>query len=87
MRTDLSEDVSVLLRDYLKSLDDHALEQYACLVGTSAKYIRSHVIGASRGASLRFMRALAQASEGRVSLLDVLRHYGVPDEELQEKAA
>lgn len=78
------------LREYLKCLDrpqnpaGNPLEEYAACVGTSAKYLRTHVMGASRGASLKFMRALAQESNGQVTLLDVLRHYGVPDSELNE---
>ncbi|SDF69188.1 hypothetical protein SAMN05216571_101236 [Onishia taeanensis] len=70
------------LRDYLKSLSDSQIEGYADRVGTSSKYLRSHVMGASRGASLKFMRALANESGGKVQLLEVLEHYGVPPEEL-----
>lgn len=78
------------LRDYLKRLDQpqgaegNPLDGYAARVGTSAKYLRTHVLGASRGASLKFMRALARQSHGQVTLLDVLRHYGVPDDELKD---
>ncbi|RAH37430.1 hypothetical protein [Halomonas sp. SL1] len=74
------------LREYLKSLDERQLERYAARVGTSSKYLKSHVMGASRGASLKFMRALANESDGKVRLLDVLVHYGVPPEELDMKA-
>ncbi|RXE48725.1 hypothetical protein B4O83_12400 [Chromohalobacter israelensis] len=83
----------MIFAEYLKQLDqpltdgENPLEAYASRVPTSVGYLRVHVISARKMASLRYMRALAQASEGRVSLLDVLRHYGVPDEELQEKAA
>lgn len=72
------------LRDYLESLSEADLEQYAHRVGTTTKYMRAHVKGATRGASLKFMRALARESNGRVGLLDVLRHYGVPQNELTE---
>ncbi|OBX35640.1 hypothetical protein A8U91_04714 [Halomonas elongata] len=77
----------MLLREYLKSLDENELEAYAQRAGTSAKYLRSHVMGATRGASIKFMRALASASDGQVSLIDVLVHYGVPRDELKEQAA
>ncbi|GED46423.1 hypothetical protein HME01_22750 [Vreelandella aquamarina] len=75
------------LREYLKSQDEKSLEHYAERVGTSTKYLRAHVIGGSRGASLKFMRALARESGGEVSLTEVLMHYGVTAEELDSKAA
>lgn len=75
------------LREYLRNLDEAGLEAFAMRAGTSAKYLRAHVIGGSRGASLKFMRALASASEGNVSLPDVLMHYGVTEQELNTKAA
>lgn len=71
------------LREYLKGLDENGLEAFANRAGTSIKYLRAHVIGGSRGASLKFMRALAHASESNVSLLEVLQHYGVSKKELQ----
>lgn len=71
------------LRDYLKQLDEPALLAFAKRAGTSDKYLRIHVIGGSRGASLKFMRTLARASEGNVSLLEVLEHYGVSKQELE----
>lgn len=71
------------LREYLKNLDETGLVAFAARAGTSVKYLRKHVIGGSRGASLKFMRALARASEGDVSLLEVLQHYGVSKEELE----
>lgn len=83
----------MIFAEYLKQLDQpqtdggNPLEEYAARVPTSVGYLRVHVISARKMASLRYMRALAQASGDRVSLLDVLRHYGVPEEELQEKAA
>lgn len=71
------------LREYLKGLDESGLEAFAKRAETSTKYLRAHVIGGSRGASLKFMRALARSSEGNVSLLEVLQHYGVSKEELK----
>lgn len=75
------------LREYLKSQDEKSLGQFAQRVGTSAKYLRAHVIGGTRGASLKFMRALARESDGKVSLPEVLMHYGVTAEELDSEAA
>ncbi|MBB3192072.1 hypothetical protein [Halomonas cerina] len=80
------------LAEYLRELDQPGadghipLEQFAERAGTTVGYLRVHVIRARKPASLRYMRRLAQASEGKVSLLDVLRHYGVTDEELDMKA-
>lgn len=75
------------LTDYLKSLDEAGLERYADNLGTSAKYLKTHVIGPTRGASLKFMRALARESGGNVSLSEVLMHYGVTAKELNTEAA
>lgn len=81
------------LYDYLRELDrpDYSdvnpLEAYADRVGTSAGYLRVHVLKARKAASLRYMRKLAKASEGNVSLTEVLMHYGVTAEELNKKAA
>jgi len=77
----------MMLTDYLKSLDEAGLEKYAIALGTSSKYLKTHVIGPTRGASLKFMRALARESAGQVSLSEVLMHYGVTEEELNKKAA
>ncbi|HBK35797.1 MAG TPA: hypothetical protein DDZ35_02555 [Halomonas sp.] len=75
------------LRDYLESLSAAELEAYAARLETSAKYLRTHVTGPTRGASLKFMRALARESNGNVGLANVLMHYGVTEEELNNKAA
>lgn len=81
------------LYDYLRELDrpeysgENPLEAYADRVGTSAGYLRVHVLKARKAASLRYMRKLAEASEGNVSLPEVLMHYGVTAEELNKKAA
>jgi len=81
------------LYDYLRELDqasiegERPIEAYADRVGTSAGYLRVHVLKARKAASLRYMRKLAEASNGKVSLLEVLMHYGVTEEELTSKAA
>ncbi|WP_083004840.1 hypothetical protein [Halomonas sp. GT] len=81
------------LYDYLRELDRtdargvNPLEAYAARVDTSVGYLRVHVLKARKAASLRYMRKLAIASEGNVSLSEVLMHYGVTEEELNKKAA
>ncbi|TFH84749.1 hypothetical protein EQG41_20775 [Billgrantia azerbaijanica] len=81
------------LADYLRELDQpqaeggNPLEAFADRAGTTTGYLRVHVIRARKPASLRYMRRLAQASEGKVSLIEVLRHYGVTAEELKVQAA
>lgn len=81
------------LYDYLRELDqasiegERPIEAYADRVGTSSGYLRVHVLKARKAASLRYMRKLAEASDGKVSLLEVLMHYGVTEEELTSKAA
>ena len=76
-------DLTMQLRNYLKDLDEAGFEAFAKRADTSTKYLKVHVIGGSRGASLKFMRALARASEGNVSFLEVLEHYGVSKKELE----
>lgn len=79
------------LDEYLRELDQpHAeggnpLEAYADRAGTTIGYLRVHVLRARKPASLRYMRRLAQASEGRVSLTEVLHHYGVTEDELPSR--
>ncbi len=75
------------LRKYLEALSTAELEAYAARLETSSKYLRTHVTGPTRGASLKFMRALAKESKGYVGLPEVLMHYGVTKEELNNKAA
>jgi hypothetical protein len=88
-----SIEVVMTLYDYLRELDqasiegERPIEAYADRVGTSAGYLRVHVLKARKAASLRYMRKLAEASNGKVSLLEVLMHYGVTEEELTSKAA
>lgn len=86
-------EAAMRLYDYLRELDRverdgrNPLEAYAERVGTSVGYLRVHVLKARKAASLRYMRELANASEGKVSLPEVLMHYGVTEEELNKKAA
>lgn len=81
------------LYHYLKQLDcsgdadESPLDAYAKRVGTTSGYLRVHVLKARKPASLRYMRRLAEASEGQVSLTEVLMHYGVTEKELNNKAA
>ncbi|MGY4876484.1 hypothetical protein ACLUEY_01205 [Vreelandella aquamarina] len=63
------------------------MQIYAARLGTSTKYLKTHVSGPTRGASLKFMRALARESDGKVSLAEVLMHYGVTEQELNNEAA
>lgn len=74
------------LREYIKTMeaeDRGRLQAYADRVPTTVGYLRVHVSSARKPASLKFMRALARASEGNVSLLEVLQHYGVSKKELE----
>lgn len=71
------------LRDYIRSLDRQGLADYAARVPTTVGFLQVHVVSARKPSSLRFMRALAKATEGQVGLIEVLLHYGVPEEELR----
>lgn len=74
--------------DYLRELNQpdaeggNPLDAYAERAETTVGYLRVHVLHARKPASLAFMRRLATATEGRVSLAEVLHHYGVTEEEL-----
>lgn len=72
------------LREQNQPLADgsNPLEAYAERAETTVGYLRVHVLHARKPASLAFMRRLAAATDGRVSLAEVLQHYGVTEEEL-----
>lgn len=75
------------LAAYIRSLDHpkdtagNPLEQYAARCGVTAGYMRIHVLYARKDPRFRLLRALARESGGRVSLAEVLQHFGVPSEE------
>jgi hypothetical protein len=68
------------LREYIDQLDTPGLAAYAARCGISLNYLRLHVKYASKDPSVSLIKALANKSEGKVSLAEVLEHFGVTDD-------
>lgn len=68
------------LRDYIDQLDASGLEAYSARCCISLNYLRLHVKYASKDPSVSLIKALASKSEGKVSVAEVLEHFGVTDE-------
>ena len=75
------------LRDYINGLDSDALAAYAGRCRIAVSYLRLHVKYASKDPSVSLIKALFRESEGRVSLAEVLEHFGITDTTLAIKAA
>ncbi len=75
------------LRDYITDLDLRGLEAYATRCRIAVSYLRLHVKYASKDPSVSLIKALARESEGRVSLSEVLEHFGVTETATLVKAA
>lgn len=67
------------LRDYIDSLDSEALLAYAGRCKIAVNYLRLHVKYASKDPSVSLIKSLARQSEGCVSLVEVLEHFGVTE--------
>lgn len=67
------------LRDYIDSLDSEALLAYADRCKIAVNYLRLHVKYASKDPSVSLIKSLARESERRVSLAEVLDHFGVTE--------
>ncbi len=65
------------LSEYIKSLDSTGLESYAQRCNTSPAYIASHIFYARKEPRKALREALARESQGRVSLQEVLDHFGM----------
>jgi len=67
------------LPEYITSLDQDGVTRYAARCGISSSYLRLHVKYASKDPSVSLIKALARESGGRVSILEVLEHFGVTE--------
>ncbi len=65
------------LADYIQSLSPEAREVYARRCGTTPSYLRIHIITAKKEPRRALREALARESEGKVSLEEVLEHFGM----------
>lgn len=64
-------------RDYFRSLSTDAQEEYAKRAGTTANYIRCHLVSdrPRKVPRRELMESLAAASGGHVSVADLVRHF------------
>lgn len=62
---------------YIKSLDRSQLEAYAERCGTTANYINVHLLHATKEPRKKLREALANESEGNVTLNEVLQHFAM----------
>lgn len=75
------------LREYINQLDSEALIAYARRCGIAISYLRLHVKYASKDPSVSLIKSLSRESEGKVSLSEVLEHFGVVDATSVDKVA
>lgn len=75
------------LRDYIDDLSDVRLTDYAFRCSIAESYLRLHIKYASKDPSVSLIKSLARESEGQVSLLEVLEHFGVIEREGDNTAA
>ncbi|WP_339898242.1 hypothetical protein [uncultured Gilvimarinus sp.] len=68
------------LRDYIESLTTDEREAYARKCGTTPDYMRIHILTARKEPRKPLREALARESDGNVSLLEVLQHFGMASE-------
>jgi len=67
------------LRDYINQLGPEALSAYAGRCRIAESYLRLHVKYASKDPSVSLIRSLNRESEGYVSLVEVLEHFGITE--------
>ena len=65
------------LADYIKSLDQEGREEYAKRCGTTLNYLNTHILHANKEPRKRLRTALAIQSGGKVSIKEVLNHFGI----------
>ena len=67
------------LRDYINQLDSDALKDYAERCQIAVSYLRLHIKYASKDPSVSLIKSLARESQGIVSLVEVLDHFGITE--------
>ena len=65
------------LREYINCLDSEGLAAYALRCRIAVSYLRLHVKYASKDPSVSLIKSLTRESEGRVSIAEVLEHFGI----------
>jgi len=68
------------MRDYIDGQSaSGCLGNYAERCGIAINYLRLHLKYARKNPSVELIKALARESGGKVSLIEVLDHYGITD--------
>lgn len=64
-------------REYIQQLSPDELEIYAKNAGTTVSYIKTHLYYGYKEPRKSLRKALAVASHGKVSEVEVLQHFGL----------
>lgn len=64
-------------REYILQLSPEDLEKYAKNAGTTISYIKTHLFYGYKEPRKNLRKALAAASQGKVSETEVLQHFGL----------
>ncbi|BCT88950.1 hypothetical protein [Acinetobacter variabilis] len=64
-------------REYIQQLSSDELEIYAKDAGTTVSYIRTHLYYGYKEPRKSLRKALAEASNGKVTEVEVLQHFGL----------
>lgn len=64
-------------RDFILKLSPEDLEKYATTAGTTVGYLKSHLLYGYKEPRKNLRKALAAASNGQVSEIEVLKHFGL----------
>lgn len=62
-------------KEFWDQLTDEQKEAYAAQAGTTANYIRQHLVPARRVPRREFMARMVEATEGQVSQREMLDHF------------
>jgi hypothetical protein len=65
------------LSDYIRSLDQAALNSYAERCNSTPIYISTHLLHARKEPRKALREALSRESQGKVSMTEVLEHFGM----------
>lgn len=75
------------LSEYVTSLSEAEQDSYAEACGTTGKYLRAHILYARKECRKALREKLAAKSCGKVSLTEVLQHFGIIPESVPANAA
>lgn len=65
------------LLDYINSLSDEELAAYSARCGTTVSYMTAHIRYARKEPRKELRAALSRESQGMVSPMEVLQHFGL----------